>query len=131
MIIIRSYQSKTSKRRYISSYPVIKGNGIDNISIDLMYALPEQSLEDIKKDLEIFLDLDIKHLSIYSLQIEENSIFGRQNLKPVDEDIEADMYELICRTMEKLAIFIMKSVVFVNQDTIQSTIWLIGRMKIL
>lgn len=66
-----------------------------------MYALPEQSLEDIKKDLEIFLDLDIKHLSIYSLQIEENSIFGRQNLKPVDEDIEADMYELICRTMEK------------------------------
>ena len=66
-----------------------------------MYALPEQSLEDIKKDLEIFLDLDIKHLSIYSLQIEENSIFGRQNLKPVDEDIEADMYELICKTMEK------------------------------
>ena len=49
----------------------------------------------------LFLDLDIKHLSIYSLQIEENSIFGRQNLKPVDEDIEADMYELICRTMEK------------------------------
>ena len=66
-----------------------------------MYALPEQSLEDIKKDLEIFLDLDIKHLSIYSLQIEENSVFGRQNLKPVDEDIEADMYELICKTMEK------------------------------
>lgn len=80
---------------------LLKENGINNISIDLMYALPEQSLEDIKKDLEIFLDLDIKHLSIYSLQIEENSIFGRQNLKPVDEDIEADMYELICRTMEK------------------------------
>lgn len=80
---------------------LLKENGIDNISIDLMYALPEQSLEDIKKDLEIFLDLDTKHLSIYSLQIEENSIFGRQNLKPVDEDIEADMYELICRTMEK------------------------------
>lgn len=80
---------------------LLKENGINNISIDLIYALPEQSLEDIKKDLEIFLDLDIKHLSIYSLQIEENSIFGRQNLKPVDEDIEADMYELICRTMEK------------------------------
>lgn len=80
---------------------LLKENGIDNISIDLMYALPEQSLKDVKKDLEIFLDLDIKHLSIYSLQIEENSIFGRQNLKPVDEDIEADMYELICRTMEK------------------------------
>lgn len=80
---------------------LLKENGINNISIDLMYALPEQSLEDIKKDLEIFLDLDIKHLSIYSLQIEENSIFGRQNLKPVDEDIEADMYELICKTMEK------------------------------
>lgn len=80
---------------------LLKENGIDNISIDLMYALPKQSLDDVKKDLELFLDLDIKHLSIYSLQIEENSIFGRQNLRPIDEDLEADMYELICRTMEK------------------------------
>ena len=78
---------------------LLKENAITNISIDLMYALPEQSLEDLKQDLELFLDLDIKHLSIYSLQIEKNSIFGKQDLKPIDEDIEANMYELICQTM--------------------------------
>lgn len=99
--LLKVINRKHRKEDIFQVIQLLKENGIDNISIDLIYALPEQSLEDIKKDLEIFLDLDIKHLSIYSLQIEENSIFGRQNLKPVDEDIEADMYELICKTMEK------------------------------
>lgn len=99
--LLKVINRKHRKEDIFQVIQLLKENGINNISIDLMYALPEQSLKDVKKDLEIFLDLDIKHLSIYSLQIEENSIFGRQNLKPVDEDIEADMYELICRTMEK------------------------------
>lgn len=99
--LLQVINRKHRKEDIFQVIQLLKENGIDNISIDLMYALPEQSLKDVKKDLEIFLDLDIKHLSIYSLQIEENSVFGRQNLKPVDEDVEADMYELICRTMEK------------------------------
>ena len=84
--LLKVINRKHRKEDIFQVIQLLKENGIDNISIDLMYALPEQSLEDIKKDLEIFLDLDIKHLSIYSLQIEENSVFGRQNLKPVDED---------------------------------------------
>ena len=129
--LLKVINRKHRKEDIFQVIQLLKENGINNISIDLMYALPEQSLEDIKKDLEIFLDLDIKHLSIYSLQIEENSIFGRQNLKPVDEDIEADMYELICRTMEKAGYLHYEISSFCKPDIIQSTIWLIGRMKIL
>lgn len=74
-------------------------NGIENISIDLMYGFQGQSLENVKLDLEHFLALKIPHLSIYSLQIEENSIWGKQGLNPINEDLEADMYDLICETL--------------------------------
>lgn len=78
----------------------IKEQGINNISIDLMFALPDQKLEDVQNDLEQFFELDIDHLSIYSLILEEHSIFGKQNIQPVDEDLEADEYEWIVKTMK-------------------------------
>lgn len=79
----------------------IKEYGFTNVSIDLMYGLPNQTLEDVKKDIETFLSLDLPHLSIYSLQIEENSVFGRQKLEPCPEDLEADMYESIENVLTK------------------------------
>lgn len=78
----------------------MKDQGINNISIDLMFALPNQGLKDVQRDLEQFFRLDIDHLSIYSLILEENSIFGKQNIHPVDEDLEADEYEQIVKTMK-------------------------------
>lgn len=74
--------------------------GIDNISADLIYALPGQNLELLKADLQAFLELDLPHLSIYSLQIEENSVWGKQGLEPADEELEADMYECIVSTLK-------------------------------
>ena len=68
---------------------------IRNVSVDLMFALPNQTINDIKKDLQQIVQLNVPHLSIYSLQIEENSIFQKQNIQPIDEDLEADMYEMI------------------------------------
>lgn len=78
-----------------------KQAGFDNISADLIFALPWQSMEDLKADLNEYLFLGLDHISIYSLQIEENSVFGKKNLEPIDEDLEADMYEYIEQTLEK------------------------------
>lgn len=78
-----------------------KKAGFDRISADLIYALPEESMEDLKEDLQSFLNLNIDHLSIYSLQIEPRSVFGAENLQPIDEDMEADQYELIRSTLTK------------------------------
>lgn len=78
----------------------IKEAGIDNISIDLMFAVPGQSMADVQADLARFFRLDIAHLSIYSLILEEGSVFGRQGLQAVDEDLEADEYEWIVQTMK-------------------------------
>ncbi|MDY3035326.1 MAG: radical SAM family heme chaperone HemW [Absicoccus sp.] len=72
-----------------------RDHGIQNISIDLMYGLPKQTMADLQRDLDTFLRLDLPHLSIYSLQIEPHSIFGKQGIAPCDPDLEADMYEKI------------------------------------
>ncbi|MEG2799397.1 MAG: radical SAM family heme chaperone HemW [Erysipelotrichaceae bacterium] len=69
--------------------------GIHNISIDLIYGLPTQTMKQWVDDLNQVIDhLSITHISLYALSIEENSAFGRSGVKNIDEDSEADMYEM-------------------------------------
>jgi len=75
--------------------------GFNNINIDLMYALPDESLDDLRNDLDNFLKLDINHLSIYSLIIEEHTKIYNMRLKPIDEDLDYNMYELITSTLKQ------------------------------
>ena len=72
----------------------IHNHGIHNISIDMIYGLPGQSIAMWKQDLQDIIDLlDIQHISLYALTIEEHSEFGRNGIANIDEDMEADMYE--------------------------------------
>jgi oxygen-independent coproporphyrinogen-3 oxidase len=77
--------------------------GFENISIDLMYGIPGQTLESWRATLDKALDLAPEHVSLYSLTVEEGTPFhamqveGRLTL-PGDE-IEADMYEEAIRTL--------------------------------
>lgn len=67
--------------------------GFKNISVDLIYGLPNQTLEMLKKDLDIINSLPIQHVSLYGLKIDEGCYFYKnhpQNLP--DDDIQADMY---------------------------------------
>ena len=84
----------------ISVIEKIKKSSIQTFSIDLIFGFPNQTMEDVKNDISMFLSLDIPHLSIYSLQIEENSVFGKKGIKPIDSDLEADMFEYITKTLE-------------------------------
>ena len=74
---------------------------INNISIDIMYSLPGQTMESLKKTVKDALSLKVPHLSLYSLTVEENSVFGKKGYKSLDEDTEADMYEYIVDTLVK------------------------------
>jgi putative oxygen-independent coproporphyrinogen III oxidase len=78
--------------------------GFENISIDLMYGLPQQTLAQFQTDLEIAFSLDIQHISAYSLIIEPKTIFYNLMRKgklplPTEEE-EAQMYEEAMRQME-------------------------------
>ena len=67
----------------------------NNINVDLMYAIPNETLEILNKDIENILSLNINHISCYSLIINEHTILGNNNTKNIDEDLDRQMYELI------------------------------------
>ena len=80
---------------------MLKNKGLPNISVDLMYSLPNQSLEILNKTIDDILSLDVPHISLYSLTIEDNTVFGKKGYKALDEDTEADMYELIEKRLKE------------------------------
>lgn len=68
--------------------------GFDNLSLDLIYGLPDQSMEDWQRSVEAILDLQPDHLSCYGLKIEEGTPLceRRDELVLADDDLQADMY---------------------------------------
>ena len=71
-----------------------------NISIDLIYGLPTFSAEQWNRNLDIFFDLQIPHLSAYALTLEPNAILTRQieqgKVMPVSEDDALRDYDILC-----------------------------------
>lgn len=82
---------KINKKEMIDTINLSK-KYFDNINIDLMYALPQESTKDLESDLNTFIDLDVKHISTYALIIEEHTKLGLSNIKELDEDIQNKMY---------------------------------------
>ncbi|WP_149555434.1 radical SAM family heme chaperone HemW [Streptococcus cristatus] len=83
----------------------LKKAGFDNISIDLIYALPKQTMEDVKTNVSKAIALDIPHMSLYSLILENHTVFmnrmRRGKLPLPKEDLEAEMFEYIIAELEK------------------------------
>ncbi|WP_141431826.1 radical SAM family heme chaperone HemW [Bacillus sp. 03113] len=81
-----------------------KSTGFHNISIDLIYSLPGQTLADFKETLSAAFSLDLQHFSGYSLIIEPKTVFYnlmRKGKLPLPgEDVEASMYEELMAQME-------------------------------
>lgn len=71
-----------------------------NINVDLMYAVPGENLEMLKEDLNLFLSLDVNHISTYSLIIEDHTKLSINNTNYIDEELDFKMYELIHNTLE-------------------------------
>ena len=68
----------------------------DNVNLDLMYALPGQTLDEALSDLDTALSYGITHLSAYHLTIEPNTMFAAQTPKNLpDDEVSADMQEAI------------------------------------
>ena len=79
--------------------------GFDNISIDLMYALPGQTMTMWEADIEMALHLGVQHISSYGLMYEPGTPFtimrDRGELKPVDEQTELKMYDYLCKRIRQ------------------------------
>lgn len=76
-----------------NSVKYAKNVGFENISLDFIYGLPNQTLEMFEKDLNHAISLGINHISLYGLKIDEGCYFYKNMPKNLpDEDIQADMY---------------------------------------
>lgn len=75
----------------IQSVELIKESGVNNISLDFIYGIPNQKLCDVRNDLDIIKKLDITHVSFYSLIIEEKTVFGKMKtqgkIKECDDEL--------------------------------------------
>lgn len=78
--------------------------GFDNLSIDLMYALPTQTMAQWRADIETALRLGIQHISCYGLMYEEGTALtcmrDQGELTPIDEDTENAMYDYLCARLK-------------------------------
>ena len=79
--------------------------GFDNLNLDLIFGLPEQSLETWQHSLELALGLHPQHFSLYALTLEHGTPFGhwasRGLLSEPDPDVAADMYEWSAERLDK------------------------------
>ena len=66
--------------------------GFANINVDIIYGIWGQTLDELKKDVDLFLELNVNHVSLYSLIIENNTILGNKGYTNVKEELEYEMY---------------------------------------
>lgn len=73
--------------------------GFTNINIDLMYAIPNETLNDLKKDLQMFLKLKPTHISTYSLMLEEHTKLAVNKEEYIQEELDYEMFKLITKKL--------------------------------
>lgn len=94
-----------SKDDFIKSYKMARSLGFENINIDLMFGIPNQSLEEWKETLSEVVKLSPEHLSCYSLIVEEGTPFYKlyemNKLNLPGEDLEREMYLYTLKFLEE------------------------------
>lgn len=104
--VLHKLNRKHNNQQVFDTVKSLKIAGITNVSVDLIFALPGQTIGAVKEDLDMLNLLDITHLSYYSLILEKNTTFynlyERNLYKPLDIDIEADMFEFILDYLPRL-----------------------------
>ncbi len=75
--------------------------GISNINVDLMYAFPGEVIDEVKADIFFIKELDIPHISTYSLILEEHTKLYIEKVKSIPEELDASMYQEIVSSFKE------------------------------
>lgn len=97
--ILKYLHRSHNAQKAIKSIKNAQNLGFDNISLDLIYAIPGSSVEKLQNDIYQALQLNPQHISVYSLTIEDKTVFGywyrKNRLIPVDESSNLNQYKLL------------------------------------
>ena len=102
----QSFRTKTLQRLgrahsasdSLLAYRDVRRCGFENVNLDLIFGIPGQTITEWRQDLDLALSLEPEHFSLYALSIEPGTEFASMGLRPVNEELSADMFEL---AMEK------------------------------
>ena len=79
--------------------------GFENLSIDLMYALPTQTMAQWETDIETAIGLNVQHISSYGLMYEDGTAMTKRlekgEIEAVDEETENAMYDYLCQQLKE------------------------------
>ncbi|PYG89865.1 oxygen-independent coproporphyrinogen-3 oxidase [Ruminiclostridium sufflavum DSM 19573] len=94
-----------SAEDFISSVELAKKAGFCNINADIIFGIPGQTFEDWTETLRVLVELGVKHISAYSLKIEEGTKFGDMlengELIPVEDELDREMYHYAVNYFKK------------------------------
>ena len=89
---------------FLDAYSIVKKARFDNINIDLMIGLPNQTISDVKESLNKIIELNPNHISVYSLILEEGTVLDKLieegKMELLDEELERNMYWYVKNTLE-------------------------------
>lgn len=93
---LRFLNRRHNREQALLAVDLCKKNGLENISVDLIYGLPGQTLEEWKQNLDTVIRLDIPHISAYHLIYEEGTAIYKLKeagkITPVDEDLSVALF---------------------------------------
>ena len=100
---LRFLHRRHDSKQAIKAVEYLRQAGISNISIDLMFSFPGQTLEEWEKDIDQALSLGVEHISSYSLMIEEGTPLWEMRrsgaIDMPDEDLYVEMYQTLARRL--------------------------------
>ena len=89
----------------VNSVKLAKNSGFSNISIDLIYGLPNQSLEEWKRNIWQAIDLDVQHISAYHLTYHEGTVFYDQlkkgHLHELPDELSLQQFEILIQMLKE------------------------------
>lgn len=99
----RALGRQADRQRIKNVIDLLKDNGIDNISLDIMLGIPSQTAESLNETLSFAIDCNVKHISAYILKIEDGTFFDthRERYDFPDENAVCDLYNQCADTLKK------------------------------
>jgi oxygen-independent coproporphyrinogen-3 oxidase len=85
---------KSAEQDFFRAVELFRKNELQNLSCDLIHNVPGQTLSDYSKDLELFLALNFKHLSSYSLSLEEGTLLAQKKMTMNKPDVELKIWRM-------------------------------------
>lgn len=100
--ILKLIGRRHNSQQAIGAVAYAKDAGFKNISMDFIYGLPNQKLQDFSSDLNKAISLGVTHISLYGLKIDEGCYFYKHRPENIaNDDMQADMYLNACKIMKE------------------------------